>query len=111
MISEDDSNPPAGQCHGQKPLPEGKGALNRNIERQELHAGEWIPPQDISLELGLLKDKTEFFEEVFGIRLVIRRKGRDIRRRLIMEFEEFEKPEYFVNRELSWLKFDEPRTQ
>ena len=30
--------------------------------------------QDISLELGLLKDKVEFFEEVFGIRLVLRRK-------------------------------------
>ena len=32
--------------------------------------------QDISLELGLLKDKVEFFEEVFGIRLVLRRKGK-----------------------------------
>ena len=32
--------------------------------------------QDISLELGLLKDKETFFEEVFGIRLVLRRKGR-----------------------------------
>ena len=32
--------------------------------------------QDISLELGLLKDKVAFFEEVFGIRLVLRRKGR-----------------------------------
>ena len=32
--------------------------------------------QDISLELGLLKDKVVFFEEVFGIRLVLRRKGR-----------------------------------
>lgn len=32
--------------------------------------------QDISLELGLLKDKVEFFEEVFGIRLVLRRKRR-----------------------------------
>ena len=30
--------------------------------------------QDISLELGLLMDKVEFFEEVFGIRLVFRRK-------------------------------------
>jgi exopolyphosphatase/guanosine-5'-triphosphate,3'-diphosphate pyrophosphatase len=30
--------------------------------------------RDISLELGLLKDKVAFFEEVFGIRLVIRRK-------------------------------------
>lgn len=30
--------------------------------------------QDISLELGLLKDKVKFFEEVFGIRLVLRRK-------------------------------------
>ncbi len=30
--------------------------------------------RDISLELGLLKDKVEFFEEVFGIRLVLRRK-------------------------------------
>ena len=26
--------------------------------------------------LGLLKDKVAFFEEVFGIRLVLRRKGR-----------------------------------
>ena len=24
-----------------------------------------------------------------------------------MDFEKFEKKEYFVNRELSWLKFDE----
>lgn len=32
--------------------------------------------QDISLELGLLKDKVVFFEEVFGIRLVLRRKRR-----------------------------------
>lgn len=32
--------------------------------------------QDISLELGLLKDKVEFFEEVFGIGLKLRRKGR-----------------------------------
>ena len=35
---------------------------------------EW--QKDISLELGLLKDKVAFFEEVFGIRLVLRRKGR-----------------------------------
>ena len=32
--------------------------------------------QDISLELGLLQDKVAFFEEVFGIRLVIRGTGR-----------------------------------
>ena len=32
--------------------------------------------QDSSLELGLLQDKVAFFEEVFGIRLVIRGKGR-----------------------------------
>ena len=32
--------------------------------------------KDVSLELGLLKDKTGFFEEVFGIRLELRRKGR-----------------------------------
>lgn len=32
--------------------------------------------QDISLELGLLKDKVAFFEEVFGIGLVLRRKGK-----------------------------------
>lgn len=31
--------------------------------------------RDVSLELGLLKDK-RIFEEVFGIRLVMRRKGR-----------------------------------
>ncbi|MDO5337109.1 MAG: HD domain-containing protein [Eubacteriales bacterium] len=30
--------------------------------------------RDFSLEMGLLKDKVEFFEEVFGIRLVLRRK-------------------------------------
>jgi len=30
--------------------------------------------QDISLELGLLKDKVDFFEEIFGIRLTLRRK-------------------------------------
>ena len=32
--------------------------------------------QDISLELGLLKDKVEFFEDVFGIGLKLRCKGR-----------------------------------
>lgn len=32
--------------------------------------------KDVSLELGLLKDKTEFFESVFGIRLLMKRKGR-----------------------------------
>ena len=32
--------------------------------------------EDISLELGLLQDKVKFFEEVFGIRLVLRRKRR-----------------------------------
>ena len=32
--------------------------------------------RDISLELGLLKDKVEFFEEVFGIHLTLRRKRR-----------------------------------
>ena len=30
--------------------------------------------RDLSLELGLLKDKVDFFEEVFGIRLALRRK-------------------------------------
>lgn len=30
--------------------------------------------KDVSLELGLLRDKVKFFEEVFGIRLVLRRK-------------------------------------
>ena len=30
--------------------------------------------RDFSLELGLLKDKAAFFEEVFGIHLVLRRK-------------------------------------
>ncbi|MBR2766175.1 MAG: exopolyphosphatase [Blautia sp.] len=30
--------------------------------------------EDISLELGLLSDKVKFFEDVFGIRLVLRRK-------------------------------------
>ncbi len=30
--------------------------------------------RDLSLELGLLKDKADFFEEVFGIRLNLRRK-------------------------------------
>lgn len=32
--------------------------------------------QDISLELGLLRDKVKFFEEVFGVRLVLKRKRR-----------------------------------
>ncbi|MBQ1492975.1 MAG: HD domain-containing protein, partial [Blautia sp.] len=30
--------------------------------------------QDVSLELGLLADKVAFFEEIFGVRLVLRRK-------------------------------------
>ena len=30
--------------------------------------------RDLSLELGLLKDTVEFFEEVFGIRLILRKK-------------------------------------
>ena len=33
-------------------------------------------PRDLSLDLGLLRDKVEFFEEVFGIHLVLRRKRR-----------------------------------
>ena len=32
--------------------------------------------QDVSLELGLLQDKVKFFEEVFGIELILRRKRR-----------------------------------
>ena len=32
--------------------------------------------KDVSLELGLSKDKTEFFESVFGIQLLMKRKGR-----------------------------------
>lgn len=32
--------------------------------------------RDISLELGLLKDKVKFFEEVFGIHLVLKRRRR-----------------------------------
>ena len=32
--------------------------------------------RDISLELGLLKDKVAFFEEVFGIHLVLKRRRR-----------------------------------
>ena len=32
--------------------------------------------RDISLELGLLRDKVKFFAEVFGIRLVLKRKRR-----------------------------------
>ena len=32
--------------------------------------------RDISLELGLLKDKVNFFEEVFGIHLVLKRRRR-----------------------------------
>ncbi len=62
--------------------------------------------QDISLELGLLMDKVEFFEEVFGIRLVFRRQEKGVRWGT-MDLKNFEKPEYFVNRELSWLKFDD----
>ena len=30
--------------------------------------------QDVSLELGLLQDKVSFFEEIFGVRLILRRK-------------------------------------
>ena len=30
--------------------------------------------QDVSLELGLLEDKVAFFEEIFGVRLILRRK-------------------------------------
>ena len=63
--------------------------------------------RDVSLELGLLKDKKEFFEEVFGIRLVMRRKEEDNGGGFCMKFKEFDKPEYFVNRELSWIKFDD----
>ena len=32
--------------------------------------------RDISLEVGLLKDKVKFFEEVFGIHLVLKRRRR-----------------------------------
>ena len=46
------------------------------LKDRESASDQWILQQDISLELGLLKDKEAFFEEVFGIRLVLRRKGR-----------------------------------
>ncbi len=39
-------------------------------------AADMIPARDISLELGASAIKAEFFEEVFGIRLVLRRKRR-----------------------------------
>ena len=63
--------------------------------------------RDISLELGLLRDKVKFFEEVFGIRLVLNGNAERKRRRINMDLSRYEKPEYYVNRELSWLKFDE----
>ena len=44
---------------------------------------------------------------MFGIRLVMRRKGKDNGGGFCMKFKEFDKPEYFVNRELSWIKFDD----
>lgn len=64
--------------------------------------------RDVSLELGLLKDKKEFFEEVFW-NPACNETGReeDNGGGFCMKFKEFDKPEYFVNRELSWIKFDD----
>ena len=59
-------------------------ALNVTLKDRFLYLGV-DSARDVSLELGLLKDKKEFFEEVFGIRLVMRRKGRRYRRRFLYE--------------------------
>ncbi len=60
------------KCHGSKPLPEGQESEGCLKEKTLFLTVD--SEQDISLEMGLLKDKVEFFEEVFGIRLVFRRK-------------------------------------
>ena len=61
----------------------GRGRLAADCFEDEEQPGEALEafreeydrlPRDISLELGLLKDKIEFFEEVYGIRLQVRRK-------------------------------------
>ena len=48
-------------------------ALKAVIREEELHVVV-DSSKDVSLELGLLKDKLDFFETIFGIRPVIRRK-------------------------------------
>ena len=68
--------PPACQRHGQKPLSEGRRSQSSDVKAPgKLHL-IIDSSRDISLELGLLKDKVEFFEEVFGIHLILRRKRR-----------------------------------
>ena len=47
--------------------------LRAVLKERELHM-VIDASQDVSLELGLLKEKVEFFEKIFGIRLVLRRK-------------------------------------
>ena len=61
------ANPSSGKCHGQKPLSESEKGIKTALKDREL---QMIvdSAQDISLELGLLKDKVAIFEEVFGIR-------------------------------------------
>lgn len=49
--------------------------LKVTLKERELHM-VIDASQDVSLELGLLKEKVEFFEKIFGIRLVLRRKKR-----------------------------------
>ena len=62
--------------------------------------------QDISLELGLLKDKEAFLKKYLAF-VWFSDARQSVKEDELMDFEKFEKKEYFVNRELSWLKFDE----
>lgn len=69
-----DRDPSTCECHGPKPLSEGAGAQSRAKDRELQVMID--SSRDISLELGLLKDKVNFFEEVFGIHLVLKRRRR-----------------------------------
>ncbi len=63
--------------------------------------------QRFSLELGLCQEKLDFLNEVFGIQLVIKLKRQSVKEEKKDGYLKFKKPEYFGNRELSWVNFDD----
>lgn len=62
--------------------------------------------EDLTLEQALFGEKAEFFEEVYSIRPVLKGEENVVREEKAME-KDYKKAEYYENRELSWLGFDE----
>lgn len=62
---------------------------------------------DIVLEKGLFAAKSGDFERIFSVKPVIKKSIHDRGGGNMETAKEYFKPEYFENRELSWIKFDE----